>query len=56
VLIITIEDELTSQSSEHVIITNEDGSQVSIPALEDNPRYQQFLEQLEGNEPDLLEG
>lgn len=32
---------------DHVIITREDGSFESFPVDETNPRYQQFLEQLD---------
>lgn len=43
--IITVES--MNGPQEHVIITREDGSFESFPADENNPRYQQFLEQLE---------
>jgi hypothetical protein len=46
--IINVESE--NQNFEHVIITREDGSMESFPVNENNPRYQQFLQDLENEE------
>ena len=46
--IITIES--MGDTQEHVIITREDGSFESFPVDENNPRYQEFLSELEAAE------
>jgi hypothetical protein len=45
--IITIGGVLDAPDTEHVIITREDGSMESFPVDETNPRYIQFLAELE---------
>lgn len=45
--IITIPAGLNSLESNHVVVTREDGSFESFPADETNPRYIQFLAELE---------
>lgn len=42
-----IETEFMGNVQEHVVIDREDGSFESFPVDESNPRYQQFLQQLE---------
>lgn len=44
--IITIESDEGTQ--DHVIISREDGSFESFPVDENNPRYQQFKAEIEG--------
>lgn len=41
---------LDDQGNKHIIINNEDGSFKSFPAVEDNPEYVAFLEQLSEKE------
>jgi hypothetical protein len=47
--IITIEED-EGIISEHVLITHKDGSFESFPVTDSNPRYQQFLLELENTE------
>lgn len=46
--IVTIES--INGPKDHVIITREDGSFESFPVDENNPRYQEFLSELEAAE------
>ena len=48
-----IEVESLDGIQSHVIVDRGDGSFESFPVNEDNPRYQQWLD--EGNEPELIE-
>lgn len=50
-----IEIEFMGQTQEHVIIDRGDGSFESFPVDPENPRYQAFLEQVEGNTPEVIE-
>ena len=44
------EEMIDSEGNKTIIIDNEDGSYKSFPAVEDNPEYVAFLEQLSEKE------
>jgi len=50
-----IEIEFMGEVQQHVVIDRGNGSFESFPVDEENPRYQQFLEQIEGNEPEVID-
>ena len=45
--VVEITEFMTGNVQNHIIITQEDGSMESFPVDEKNPRYQQFLADLE---------